>query len=220
VADIEQIQAEVNQACSRYKNDKMKMEQLLIDMDNYKSMTESSTARMQSVQSQMSSIEMQISMLQSEISSRSGEEDYDPSYAYNQMNQLYVELQSLQMQYSQEQQTYNKSIASLNRAQAEYSQCEQDLGVVTNFLESVRTEMIKVADYLQDKILVNSNAADIFSIASRMGFGGNEAANQNTNTNIRLNEYQRNLNIAQSVIKQISSTVDDQGSVYTKTLRR
>lgn len=219
MADIEQIQAEVNQACSRYKNDKMKMEQLLIDMDNYKAMAESSASRMQSIQSQISSIEMQISMLQSEISSHSGEEDYDPSYAYNRMNQLYGELQSLQPQYSQEQQTYSMSIASLNRAQAEYSQCEQDMENVSQYLELVRAQMMQAAEVLQNKILAFSQSLDILGGASENMFGGS-ALGQMSHLQTSQNEYQRNLNIAQNVIEQISSTIDDQGSAYTKTLRR
>jgi len=219
VADIEQIQAEVNQACSRYTNDKAKMEQLLIDMDNYKSMAESSASRMQSIQSQISTIEMQISMLQSEINNHSGEEDYDSSYAYSRMNQLYGELQSLQSQYSQEQQTYSMSMASLNRAQIEYSQCEQDMENVSQYLELVRAQMMQAAEVLQNKILAFSQSLDILGGASGNMFGGS-ALGQMSHLQTSQNEYQRNLNIAQNVLEQISSTIDDQGSAYTKTLRR
>lgn len=219
MAEIEQVQAEVNQACSRYKNDKMKMEQLLIDMDNYKSMAESAASRMQSLQSQMTSIESQISSLQSEISSYSGEEGYDASYAYNRINQLYNELQSLQAQYSQEQQTYNMSVTNLHRAQAEYANYEQDLENVTRYLELVRAQMIQAADVLQNKVNSFAQSIDILGSASGNMFGSSALA-QISHLQTSQNEYQRNLNIAQNVIEQINGTIDDQGSAYTKTLRR
>lgn len=219
MAEIEQVQAEVNQACSRYKNDKMKMEQLLIDMDNYKSMAESSASRMQSYQSQMSLIESQISSLQSEINSHSGEEGYDASYAYNRMKQLYSELQSLQSQYTQEQQTYNMSITNLRRARAEYSNYEQDLENVTRYLELVRAQMIQAADVLQNKVNGFAQSIDILGDASGNMFGGS-ALSQISHLQTSQNEYQRNLSIAQNVIEQINGTIDDQGSAYTKALRR
>ena len=219
MAEIEQVQAEVNQACSRYKNDKMKMEQLLIDMDNYKSMAESAVSRMQSLQSQMTPIESQISSLQSEISSYSGEEGYDASYAYNRINQLYNELQSLQAQYSQEQQTYNMSVTNLRRAQAEYANYEQDLENVTRYLELVRTQMIQAADVLQNKVNGFAQSIDILGGTSGNMFGGSALA-QISHLHTSQNEYQRNLSIAQNVIEQINGIIDDQGSSYTKTLRR
>lgn len=218
MADIIQVRIEVNNACSRYREDKTKMEQAANAMSMYREQADQAEREMDSIQSEIRSIESEINSLQREIVQSPDDDNWGSSYALQRIDLLYQKKQALSVKAVQVRNVYMQAQANYSQEQNRYSQAESDLNNVRNYLEQVRSQMAQAADVFQNKILGFDQSLQILGSASGNMFAST-AKSQLGKLQISRDQYQENLNIAQAVIEQISETIDDQGTAHVLSMR-
>ena len=219
MADMGQIQNQVNTACSRYKEDQKKMQAATSAMSMYQSQMNQAQSELSSIQAEMSSNASEIQRLQYEISNSSDDEGGGNPYAAQRLNLLYQKQQALNMNEDQVSAELGQARAGYSQAQSQYAQAEADLNNTRQYLEAFRTQMIQAADEAQTKVDGFNQSLQILSGASGNMFGG-AATSQLGNLQASRNQYQEYLYFAQNIIEQIGSTIDDQGSARVLTLNR
>lgn len=217
MADIIQVISEVNSACSRYGEDKAKMEQAANAMSMYREQADQAEWEMDSIQSEMSLIESEINSLQREIGQSPNDDNWGSSHALQRIDLFYRKKQALSVKAVQVRDVYMQAQANYSQEQNQYSQAESDLNNVRNYLEQVRSQMAQAADVFQNKILGFDQSLQILESASGNMFAS-AATSQLGKLQISREQYQKNLNIAQAVIEQISETIDDQGTARTLSM--
>lgn len=207
MADIGQIRSEVNSACARYADDKAKMERAVNDMQMYQEQANQAQREMRSVQDEMISVEREISSLQSEINSSSDDESGSVNaYAIQRLNLLAQKQQALGMKMNQLRGTYEQAQANYSNAHNQYAQAENDLNTVKNYLEQMRSQMMQAAAVFQKKIDGFNTSLQILGSASGNMFASS-ANSQIGHLQLSRNQYQENLDIANSIIEQINTTI-------------
>ena len=206
VSDINQILSEVDTACSKYKENKSKMEQVFNEMTKYQEQANHINLVIENTQYNISVIDKEISNLTYMINKT---DESNNSYEIQRLNKLNIDKEMLITKKRHLENEVKQVQINISNSQEKYVLVKKEVDNFYDYLTQMRLQMINAASECQKKIKGFNESLQIIESMSGNMFSS-YATSQISRLENKKNEYENNLNIAQTVVNKIYIVLNGQ----------